>query len=87
MTSTIGSNDGTRPTRATRSFTNFLVFSRRRWSRGCSRAKPSSKSSLDATIVPKPSGAGRRVTNRESKVCARCGREITWRAKWAKNWD
>ena len=20
------------------------------------------------------------------KVCARCGREITWRAKWAKNW-
>ena len=20
-------------------------------------------------------------------MCARCGREITWRAKWAKNWD
>jgi hypothetical protein len=27
------------------------------------------------------------MTSRESKVCARCGREITWRAKWAKNWD
>ena len=22
-----------------------------------------------------------------TKICARCGREITWRAKWAKNWD
>ena len=21
-----------------------------------------------------------------SKTCVRCGREITWRAKWAKNW-
>ena len=22
-----------------------------------------------------------------AKICARCGREMTWRAKWAKNWD
>ena len=22
-----------------------------------------------------------------SKNCAKCGREITWRAKWARNWD
>lgn len=21
------------------------------------------------------------------KSCARCGREITWRRKWARNWD
>lgn len=21
------------------------------------------------------------------KSCARCGREITWRKKWARNWD
>ena len=27
------------------------------------------------------------MPEREVKVCARCGREITWRAKWAKNWD
>jgi hypothetical protein len=24
---------------------------------------------------------------RPKKSCARCGREITWRAKWARNWD
>ncbi|RZT86071.1 uncharacterized protein DUF2256 [Pseudonocardia sediminis] len=23
----------------------------------------------------------------EDKVCAVCGRRITWRRKWAKNWD
>lgn len=23
----------------------------------------------------------------KTKTCVRCGREITWRAKWAKNWD
>ena len=23
----------------------------------------------------------------ESKVCASCGREMEWRAKWAANWD
>jgi len=23
----------------------------------------------------------------EPKPCARCGREITWRKKWARNWD
>lgn len=22
-----------------------------------------------------------------AKICARCGREMLWRAKWAKNWD
>ncbi|MFZ9707967.1 MAG: DUF3253 domain-containing protein [Ilumatobacteraceae bacterium] len=27
------------------------------------------------------------MPERESKICARCGREITWRAKWTKNWD
>lgn len=21
------------------------------------------------------------------KICARCGREMTWRKKWARNWD
>ena len=24
---------------------------------------------------------------RETKVCARCGREIEYRAKWARDWD
>jgi len=22
-----------------------------------------------------------------SKICAACGREMTWRKTWAKNWD
>ena len=22
-----------------------------------------------------------------SKICAACGREMTWRKNWAKNWD
>ena len=22
-----------------------------------------------------------------AKICARCGREMLWRAKWAKNWN
>ena len=22
-----------------------------------------------------------------AKICARCGREMLWRAKWAKSWD
>jgi len=26
------------------------------------------------------------MAEHESKSCVRCGREITWRAKWAKNW-
>ena len=26
------------------------------------------------------------MAERASKTCVRCGREITWRAKWAKNW-
>ncbi|MDP9830048.1 hypothetical protein J2S57_005797 [Kineosporia succinea] len=25
--------------------------------------------------------------NHETKVCASCGRTITWRKKWAANWD
>jgi hypothetical protein len=24
---------------------------------------------------------------KESKICAQCGREMTWRKAWAKNWD
>jgi hypothetical protein len=27
------------------------------------------------------------MAERETKTCVRCGREITWRAKWAKNWN
>ena len=27
------------------------------------------------------------MTEPAAKTCARCGREMTWRAKWAKNWD
>ena len=27
------------------------------------------------------------MADRSPKTCARCGREITWRAKWAKNWE
>lgn len=27
------------------------------------------------------------MAERETKVCTRCGRVITWRAKWAKNWS
>jgi hypothetical protein len=28
-----------------------------------------------------------KVGNHDSKVCASCGRTITWRKKWAANWD
>lgn len=24
---------------------------------------------------------------REDKICARCGRRITWRKKWERNWE
>ena len=27
------------------------------------------------------------ATTPEPKTCASCGREITWRRKWAANWD
>lgn len=26
-------------------------------------------------------------SNLPSKTCATCGREMTWRKAWAKNWD
>ena len=27
------------------------------------------------------------MTSKPSKPCQRCGREMTWRKKWAKTWD
>ena len=27
------------------------------------------------------------AAHRQSKTCARCGRTITWRRKWARNWS
>lgn len=27
------------------------------------------------------------MADQPSKTCVRCGREITWRAKWARDWD
>ncbi|MEN7341549.1 MAG: DUF2256 and DUF3253 domain-containing protein [Pseudomonadota bacterium] len=27
------------------------------------------------------------MSERAPKVCERCGREITWRKKWARDWD
>jgi hypothetical protein len=32
---------------------------------------------------------GRATTpsERDTKVCARCGRPFTWRRKWARDWD
>jgi hypothetical protein len=26
-------------------------------------------------------------SERDAKVCARCGRPFTWRRKWARDWD
>lgn len=27
------------------------------------------------------------MSSQESKLCASCGRTMTWRKQWAKNWD
>ena len=27
------------------------------------------------------------MAERAAKICARCGRTMQWRSKWAKNWD
>ena len=32
-------------------------------------------------------GEGDGAVSQEAKVCASCGRTMTWRKQWAKNWD
>jgi hypothetical protein len=37
--------------------------------------------------MPKPSGFKGNKQDLPQKPCAVCGRAMTWRKSWAKNWD
>ena len=37
--------------------------------------------------VPKKSGFKGNKQSLPSKACKTCGRDMTWRKSWAKNWD
>lgn len=37
--------------------------------------------------VPKKSGFKGNKQSLPSKPCKTCGRDMTWRKSWAKNWD
>jgi hypothetical protein len=32
-------------------------------------------------------GKARPPSERDRKICARCGRPFTWRRKWARDWE
>ncbi|MDP2284075.1 MAG: DUF2256 domain-containing protein [Pseudohongiella sp.] len=49
--------------------------------------KKSSKDAGPATPGQTTTGFKGNKHNLPSKLCKTCGREMTWRKSWAKNWD
>ena len=32
-------------------------------------------------------GGGKKPSERDSKICATCGKPFSWRKKWERDWD
>ena len=36
---------------------------------------------------PRTAGGGKVPSERDSKICAACGRPFSWRKKWERDWE
>jgi hypothetical protein len=46
---------------------------------------PSRKAGIKAS--DKTFGGGKKPSERDSKVCAVCGKPFSWRKKWERDWE